>query len=175
MYHESYEDYIRSILGYPNYESTYNRNQENVIALESCYPEIYKVVYPRICQVCSSNTKPVTEELIEELTDEIYQTIENDNEINVTINLTNEIGNIPENRSINSANKINKGKENRGEERRFRNRTLQDLIRILLIRELLGKPGNRPPMHPNYPPMRPPFPPHPGPRPPIMPRDLYEI
>ena len=61
-------------------------------------------------------------------------------------------------------NQSTKVQENRGEDRQFRNRGLQDLIRILLIRELLGRPGNpghrppRPPMEPGRPPMRPPFP-----------------
>ena len=158
-----------------------------------------------INKACMTNTKPITEELIDELTNEIYLSIENDNEINVTINLTNEVGTTINNRTTNSTsgNKINhansvassateKPQENRGEDRQFRNRGLQDLIRILLIREFLGRPGHeenrppRPPMRPPFPPphggaLRPPFPPHGGePRPPIMPRevnglyDLYE-
>lgn len=193
MYNETYEDYIRSILGYPNYGTTYQqqpiginyeRNNQNT-EIESCYPEIYKVVYPMICKACSNNTRPITPDLIDELTNEIYLSIESDNEINVTINLTNEVGGSIENRTT-SGRTINKSsvaskeeaKENRGEDRQFRNRGLQDLIRILLIRELLGRPGHRPPFPSPRPPMRPPFPPGgPGPRPPIMPRDmdLYEM
>lgn len=203
MCHQSYEDYIRSILGYPNYgnensfENTYQniptnyaRNQQN-IELEACYPEIYKVVYPMVNKACNSNNKPITPDLIEELTNEIYLSIENDNEINVTINLTNEVGGTTGNRTNTTNANVNTAKvekENRGEDRQFRNRGLQDLIRILLIRELLGRPGRpgiRPPFPPNRPPiMRPPFPGGPGgrPRPPIMPRsnfyndinDIYE-
>lgn len=198
MCNESYEDYIRSILGYPNYQEnnryenyrmptmTNATNDEQKAQLEACYPEIYKIVYPMVNKACTNNTKPVTAELIDELTNEIYVSIENDNEINVTINLNNEIGN---NRShagsVTSPTKAQTLKENRGENRQFRNRGLQDLIRILLIRELLGRPGrhpgNRPPMPPQRPPMRPPFPGNPGSRPPIMPRvnytdsqDIYE-
>ncbi len=191
MYNETYEEYIRSILGYPNYGATYQqqpmamnyeRNDQNA-EIESCYPEIYKVVYPMVCKACSSNNRPVTPDLIDELTNEIYLSIENDNEINVTINLTNEVGGNVENRTTNgktvtksSAVSKEASKENRGEDRQFRNRGLQDIIRILLIRELLGRPGRpgtRPPFPPPRPPMRPPFPPGgPGPRPPIMPRDL---
>lgn len=193
MYQETYEDYIRSILGYPNYtyqNQTMNcnmtNNEQNEV-LEACYPEIYKVVYPMICKACDTNTRPVTPALIDELTNEIYVSIESDNEINVNINLTNEIGNTINNRST-TTNKTNTSKpenvrETRGEDRQFRNRGLQDLIRILLIRELLGRPGNpghRPPMPPHgRPPMRPPFPPPggpgQGPRPPMMHRDLYEM
>lgn len=198
MCHESYEDYIRSILGYPNYNHnnmyennsfsnlTYSDNTEQNTQLEACYPEIYKIVYPMVRKACSNNTKPITSELIDELTNEIYVSIESDNEINVTIHLNNEVGG-SRNRTTATTNhtKTENVKENRGEDRQFRNRGLQDLIRILLIRELLGRPGrhpgNRPPMPPQRPPMRPPFPGGSGPRPPIMPRanfvdgqDIYE-
>ena len=197
MHNESYEEYIRSILGYPNYNSSNNsccendynpnmvsqRNNETNSQLEACYPEIYKVVYPMVNKACSSNTKPVTSELIDELTDEIYAAVENDTEINININLTNEIQSSG-NRNVSSRVKTETAKEipqNRGEDRQFRNRGLQDLIRILLIRELLGRPGgfpgNRPPFPPNRPPMRPPFPGGPGGpgggRPPMMPRSNY--
>ena len=173
---------------------TIDRNNQVNAELESCYPEIYKVVYPMVRKACSNITKPATAELIEELTNEIYLSVENDNEINVTINLTNQVGSREENRSnishtagnrsnmtSNNSSRAEKTRENRGEDRQFRNRGLQDLIRILLIRELLGRPGNRPPMPPQRPPMRPPFIGGPGSRPPIMPRnndyynpDLYE-
>lgn len=200
MYNESYEDYIRSILGYPNYNSNNNccendynlnmtngRNSERDAELEACYPEIYKVIYPMVNKACSNNTKPITSGLIDELTNEIYSAVENDSGINININLTNEVQSVG-NRNLSNSTKteeIKERKENRGEDRQFRNRGLQDLIRILLIRELLGRPGrfpgNRPPFPPNRPPMRPPFPGRPGMgRPPIMPRsdyynDMYDI
>lgn len=200
MHNESYEEYIRSILGYPNYsfnngcENDYNtnmvsqRSDETNRQLEACYPEIYKVVYPMVTKACSSNTKPITSQLIDELTDEIYAAVENDTEINININLTNEVQSTANRNTSNrtQAEKVKEVPQNRGEDRQFRNRGLQDLIRILLIRELLGRlgrfPGNRPPFPPNRPPMRPPFPGGPGGpggRPPIMPRsdyfeDLYE-
>lgn len=158
------------------------RSNENNRQLEACYPEIYKVVYPMVNKACSSNTKPVTSELIDELTDEIYAAVENDTEINININLTNEIQSSG-NRNTSSRVKTETAKkisQNRGEDRQFRNRGLQDLIRILLIRELLGRPGgfpgNRPAFPPNRPPMRPPFPGGPGGpggRSPMMPRSNY--
>ncbi len=200
MYNETYEEYIRSILGYPNYDNPNNmveenyqfmptnfQNNERIAQLEACYPEIYKIVYPMVNKACRNNTKPITSSLIDELTDEIYAAIETDNQINLTINLTNEVPST-ENRKVPNVKEEKKEKlqANRGEDRQFRNRGLQDIIRILLIRELLGRPGrfpeNRPPFPPNRPPMRPPFPPGPGGgRPPIMPRygsdfsDLYEM
>ena len=55
-----------------------------------------------------------------------------------------------------------------------RNNGIRDLIKILILRELLGIPHNpRPPM----PPRRPPFPGGPNGRPPMRPRfyeDIYE-
>ena len=57
---------------------------------------------------------------------------------------------------------------------RRRNNTLRDLIKILILNQLLG--GRRPQRPPRpFPPPRPPFPggPRPNPRPPIMPRDTY--
>lgn len=198
MYNESYEEYIRSILGYPNYnsnscyENQYNsnmanrRNSEMDAQLEECYPEIYRVVYPMVNKACTTNTRPITPELIDELTDEIYSAVETDNNINISINLTNEVQTTGNRNTANRVNTENAKEvpQNRGEDRQFRNRGLQDLIRILLIRELLGRPGrfpgNRPPFPPNRPPMmRPPFPGGPGGRPPIMPRgnyleDIYE-
>lgn len=199
MNNETYEEYIRSILGYPNYNSNNNscceppynpnmvsqRNNETSRQLEACYPEIYKVVYPMVNKACSSNTKPITSELIDELTNEIYAAVENDTEINININLTNEISSTG-NRNVSSRVKTEAAKEisqNREENRQFRNRGLQDLIRILLIRELLGRHGGfpggnpRPPFPPpNSSPMRPPFPGAPGGagrNSPMMPRSTY--
>ena len=233
MFDESFDEYIRSILGYPStgmgrnmygMESTMTsmgNNMPNMMSnampstmsnseLEACYPEIYKVVYPMVSTACKNNTRPITKELVDNMTNEIYFAIEGND--NVTINLQTGDTNMPvQNRNsstinnTNSANNVNTSEtrkdeatptssgENRGENRQFRpirNRTLRDLIRILIIRELLGRPGfpgNRPPMRPPFPgrpprpPMRPPFPGGPGGRPPMMPRsdfdnyyDIYE-
>lgn len=222
MYQQSYEEYIRSILGYqasmpntnspmgcqetdtscgmvnvygsnylPNYSNQYRRNVE----LETCYPEIYKVIYPMVKKACEANTKPVCQELVENMTDEIYMAIEGRQELEININLQNEITseqNCDRSQAVNPkaetkvAQKVSSRKtedlekqtktENR-ESRQF-NRGLRDLIKILILRELLGRPGNRPPVPP---PPRPPFPgpgrpPFPGPggpgsgRPPFRPR-----
>ena len=115
-----YDDYIKSILGYPTqndnvypsniyyemYDSTY-RHQKNE-ELENLYPEIYKIVYPMIRKVCMSNNEaPLTREIIENMVDEIYLSVEYE--------------------------KV----ENMEKDRKFKNRDLRDLIKILIIRELL--------------------------------------
>ena len=173
-----YGEYMRNVLGYqpmdcPNmYEMNYNNfgisnmstmpNMQNE-ELEECYPEIYKIVYPMVQNACMRNTMPVTRELIDSMTDEIYFAVE-DNEIC-------EVRSKEEN-----SEKVSKQTEGNNEDRQriIRNRTLNDLIRILLLRELLGRPGfpnrpgfpGRPPRpRPPRPPMRPPMRPQPRPRP----------
>lgn len=183
MNNESYDEYIRSILGYPmqqNNCNTYNQNEmyqyetNNNKELEECYPEIYKIVYPMVCKACINNTRPVTKELIDSLTNEIYMAIEGNEEVNVNINLNNNVRSSETQNSNTNPNMYKKPEvkvENRSQESRQirRNFLLNDLIRILLIRELLGGGNQRPPFRP---PLRPGFPGGIGPRPPIMPRDI---
>lgn len=163
-----YENYMRSVLGYrsTNFQNTYeydiNYDDYNLMCndfsfintqneeIENCYPDIYKLVYPMIQKACINNTKPMNRELIDELTNEVYFAIED-----------NEIG---ENRGEKNKNENNKDKEDRSIQ--IKNRTLNDLIRILILREILGnnhihhRPQRpRPPYPPqNRPPMRPPMP-----------------
>lgn len=161
MNNSLYEEYMRSILGYePEYRDTYNMNYDNILndELEACYPDTYRIVYPMVQTACMQNTRPLTRETIDAMTNEIYFALEDNN-----------LG------------------EERGEEKTedrqiIRNQGLNDLIRILLLRELLGRPGfpirPRPPMRPPRPPMRPPMGPGPG-RPPrpgmrYSDYDLYE-
>lgn len=168
-----YEEYMRNVLGYNpiNYRNTYEANYENYetpntsnIAnfsnvqneeLEKCYPEIYKIIYPMIQKTCMQNMKPITRELIDDMTEEIYFAVE-DNEIIET--RSKEINTTKELKNTNSKTEL---KENR--QRIIRNQGLNDLIRILILRELLGRPGfpgrPRPPRPPRprppYPPVRP--------------------
>ena len=199
MYDNQYEEYIRSVLGYP---STANMNQNQMYLaeypnlsqinmrndLEEFYPEIYKIIYPMVKKACDGNVRANTREEIERMTDEIYSAIEDNNQINVNINLGNTVStnnsntqNRNQNRSEPHKEEIQKKSsekqelENRNKEVesriRPRNNNLRDLIKILLIRELLKK------RHNNFPP-RPPHNPRPPMRPPIMPRNyqpLYDI
>lgn len=192
MYNETYDEYIRSILGYParNQFDQFNQGQQeyqgyqeyrnptfntninisgNNVELENSYPEIYKIVYPMITKKCENvRESDITKDDIENMTDEIYYALESKNETQVNIKKRPEV----------------KVSETTGEKRQL-NGGLRDLIQILLIRELLNRrrPPFRPPM-PNppgpgpRPPMRPPFGPGPG-RPPFNRdfssfNDLYE-
>ena len=103
MYYQNYEDYMRSVLGYPaqsrqnTYETTYemqympdvtyvnpsNYNREML----DLYPEIYQIVNPMVCKICESNTKPLTRELLESMTDEIYSNLESDPKMDTVVNV----------------------------------------------------------------------------------------
>lgn len=166
-----YEEYMRSVLGYQpvSYDNTYDMgydrfemsnmsamNNIQMQELENCYPDIYRIVYPMVQRACSQNTRPVTRELIDSMTDEIYFSIEDREML--------------ENRS--KEEKSAKSTETTESRQIIRNTGLNDLIRILILRELLGRPGfpifpGRPPRpRPPRPPMRPPMgPPRPQPRP----------
>ena len=156
-----YEQYMRNVLGYQamnnnTYDMYYDNWEMSNMAsmnyiqmqeLENCYPEIYTIVYPMVQRACSQNTRPITRELIDNMTDEIYYSIEDKEMLE------------------------NRNKEEKGEDRQIRRNTnLNDLIRILILRELLGRPGfpggRLPRPRPPRPPMRPPM----GPPPRTQPR-----
>lgn len=203
MYYQSYEDYMRNILGYSLNQSTYadtyfNYNRENAYGtamysseIMNLYPEVYKIINPMVCKICEVNTKPITRDLIEKMTDEIYLNIESNpnlvesTAINVRVNLPKdsktEDASMASKTSVNTKNRDNskyranlsetkvvQEKEIGNSEYRQRNQNsiLRDLIKILILNQLLG--GNRRPPRPN-----PPRPPYPGPRPPIQPRGYY--
>lgn len=197
MYDNNYEEYIRTILGYPN-TTNFNENQMNQNGyleptqinarnnLEEFYPEIYKIIYPMVKKACAGNMRVNSREEIERMTDEIYSALEDSNPINVNINLQNTVSttnaNRVENRTELKKEEIQRKTsekqdvENRNVETESRrkpsNNNLRDLIKILLIRELLGIPHHPFPQRPSHNPPRPPM------QPPIMPRNyqpLYDI
>jgi len=107
MYYQNYEDYMRSVLGYPiennytydNYIVEDNRNYNVQENMEELYPEIYKIINPLICRECDGYTGPITKETVESMVDRIYSNIEMNNEIMVNINI--------DNRSVEQKNTIN--------------------------------------------------------------------
>ena len=189
-----YEEYMRSVLGYQpmnNYQNTYYNNYDNyepiqtpmsmtttamsniqIRELEKCYPEIYNIIYPMIQKACSENRGEVTRELVDKMTGESY--------------VAGEDRGLEQNRNAEKVDdktaRTSNTKDDRTCENRQRNTGLNDLIRILLLRELIGRPGFpgfRPPRPPPPPPPRPPRPPMrppmgPGPRPPRPRGDISE-
>lgn len=151
MYNSNYEGYMRNVLGYnimpqdtysindSMYEMPLQRNIE-ITALERVYPEIYRVVYPMIQKVCMKAGNTINEEIIERMTDEVYRFLEEENKDSEGLKRNTDI------------------KTGNSNQTRNRNYLLRDLIKILILRELLG---DRPPMRPPMPPPRPPMPPRP--------------
>lgn len=171
MYYQNYEDYMRSVLGYPNinypeptYSSFENDYDEETTEEQDLYPEIYRIVNPMVCKICEEKANmPITKELVDEMTNTIYVNIEAEVEI-------------PQNREILKNGDVRNPNVKQPElqtRQRVPNRTLQDLIRILILRELFKRRRpQRPPMRP-----RPPFPGPgmgPGPRPPMQ-RDYNNL
>lgn len=132
MYNQSYDEYIRNVLGYPNFNSNYQIQEYRNLELEDCYPEIYKIVYPMVQKRCQNLSQSISKERIDEIVEELYSNIENRENI----------------------------KEENREVRQFNNNSIMDIIKILLLRELLGRP--------NRPGVRPPFLPPPQRRPPFF-------
>ncbi len=143
MYNSNYEEYMQNVLGYsvrpqntyqlPEdiYEMPRNNNYENM-NLEGLYPEIYKMIQPMVQKVCMKATGVINEEMISSMTDEVYNAMSED---------TGKKNNI-ETRNNNSQS------PRRVEETRQNNYLLRDLIRILIIKELLRRKPGRPPMRP---------------------------
>lgn len=185
MQNQSYEDYIRSILGYTDvndniyyqdepyrynnaysYQPDYRNFSVNNSELEACYPEIYKLVYPMVKKACGNMSIPADRNVVETMTDEIYSAIESRDEIQLNISLSNVT--TTQNRAESSNNNLKRPdvtvEENGGNrEVRHQNTGIRDIIKILILRELLGRPNFNP---------RPPMPPPRPPRPPIRPRDF---
>lgn len=171
MFNQDYEEYMRNVLGYnPNYQNnTYRDNNyyptqnqayynEN---LEAMYPEIYRKVYPLVMREVATNTRGITEDRIEEIVNKIYDELEDKQSREIEQDKVNSNG-VYSNNTKNV--KTTEVKEDR--QPRPRNNLLRDLIRILLLRELLRRPHF---------PIRPPRPRYPGEmniEPPI-PRDYY--
>ncbi len=174
MYDGTYDEYIRSILGYNQNEMyDYNNNnysyrtQDNMTVaqnsqLEQNYPEIYKVVYPMVSKRCENVRADLSNEELEKMTDEIYFALESKKETQLNINLKNDVRTSS---SVNARKADVSATESPKRETRQFNSGLRDLVKILLIRELLNRPRPFPPR----PPVRPPMPQGPGARPPRPP------
>lgn len=154
MYND-YEEYMRSVLGYKT-QDTYRENDDyyyyditranrNIQEVNKLYPEIYGIIYPMVQKICiRRSVGTITEETLTQMVDEIYNVIEPREELETRSN---------ENQK-NTDTKNTKQREQLKETRRpsQNNYLLRDLIRILIIRELLsggghgffpGMPGSR--------------------------------
>ena len=135
---QNYDDYMRSLLGYPNmcmnrptpYQNMMYQSNDD---LERMYPDTYRVVYPMVVSACNMvniNTS-ITEAIVDSMTDDIYDRAASDTRISVDINLE------VENREEDDSRQIS-GQFSPRRPRR-RNRFFRDFIRVLLLRELLRR------------------------------------
>lgn len=146
-------------------------NNSDEINLEECYPELYRLLYPMVQKVCMKCTRSINKDVINDMVEEVYSNfVGNEGEMTqININLSNDVRSSKETSTSNPRNSKNtelskldrsadKKTEVRSEDRQVRQRNpiLNDLIRILILRELLGRPGGhfRPPF--GRPPQRPP-------------------
>lgn len=167
--YNSYEEYMQNVLGM-NMPNTYNQAMggfypdmqpqmpdNNFYEVNNLYPDIYRIVYPMVQKVCSRGNRGIFNEAqLNEMVDEIYNAIEPGDDILQGV----DNGSTPRNGDV----KNPRAKETRRPNNNF---LLRDLIKILIIRELLQGGGNMPGMP------RPPvggMPGGPGGRPPIGPR-----
>ncbi len=228
MYNDPYyDDYIRNVLGYDNYnkkecyecsnyQTGYKENRNT--NLEKMYPDIYNLVYPMIQSICKNMEENPTEERLEFYVDELCTNIEgNDEDYIASIQnqletrlaeskrkeqmLKNEINNsnkekrmyngkvvieepkrIDKTREAKCCNEEKNNTQSNIKETRQNKSFLRDLIKILLIREISGRPNNWPGARPPFPPPnRPPYPFPGGPgnippygRPPFTPQSRQE-
>lgn len=142
MNYQSYDDYIRSLLGYPNTNmncpntcmssaTPYQNMNQFSDDLERMYPDTYRIVYPMVVSACNAVTMPVTEDIINRMTDDIYDRAVLDSRISIDINI--EIENRDDSNSRQNPDNFSQRRPRR------RNRFFRDLIRILLLRELLRR------------------------------------
>lgn len=173
MYNNVYQEYINDIIGsMPQNQSSYendiyrnsnyfhNKNTTNE-ELERFYPDLYKLLYPMVQAACMRNTKPITGETINEMVKDIYSNFNSDDAIMLNINLTNNVRNNSKTKEAlkasNSKSTYKVSVESRNTEQseeknlKHNNYVLSDLIRILVIRELLERQKNVFPNRPIFP------------------------
>lgn len=148
MYNSNYEEYMQNVLGYnirpqntyqmPEniYEMQRGSSYENM-DLENLYPDIYRMIQPMVQKVCMRATGVINEEMVRSMTDEVY---------NAMTEETREVKDVK--KSSNEVRTNNSQNVRKVEEPRQNNFLLRDLIRILIIKELLRRRPGRPPMRP---------------------------
>lgn len=126
----NYDEYMRSVLGYSN-TNCCNTCMDPFDDLERMYPDTYRIVYPMVVSSCNMVTTPVTEDMLNRMTDDIYDRAAADPRINIDINIEIESRENSNDRQLSDFSMRRRP--------RRRNRFFRDLIRILLLRELLRR------------------------------------
>lgn len=146
-----YEEYMRNVLGYNQmpssvyantyddyyYDSQYTRDRNGINneVIEGTYPEIYRIVYPMVKKVCMQNSqRELSKALIENMTEEVFLNVETEENRSSAAKPTLKNGDVrnPNVREMDTRVETRQG-----------NFYLRDLIKILILRELLNL-NNRP-------------------------------
>ena len=146
-----FEDYMQNYFGYPNpyqdirrndfynqymepqgYNMGYNPYNFNVNMmenekLENFYPDIYNIIEPMVKKICIKNRNTLNQETLDKMVDEIYNNLETNEGINLNITINNE-----KNKNV-ASKELNL--ENRNQNN---NNLLKDLIKILILKELIS-------------------------------------
>lgn len=151
MNYQYYDENMANSMGYSNMYMPMNQPMNPIMSqtmpqfsnintytddLERLYPETYRVIYPMVCLACDNLRTPLTEQTIDMMTDNIYDRVEADGRIN--IDPPSQVNNDPP---------ISENIQENRQGMPRRNRFLRDFIRVLLLRELLGR-RRRFPMRP---------------------------
>lgn len=140
MNYSNYDEYLRSMFGYPDMRMgtgsgmfSCNNFNSQFDDLERMYPETYRIIYPMVCSSCDSisMSMPISEANIDSMVDNIYDRVVADGRI--SLEYSSEL----ESRDSKEDNK--ESRQNINVRPRRPNRFLRDLIRILLLRELLRR------------------------------------
>ena len=156
---------------YGNMQNPYMQNnyqipmQNQANSLNNMYPQIYRIINPVLNRVVStSNTQFITEDNLNNMVDTIYNIIEGDvsNLMDMPINSAQGDDTVIPSSQNNtratqnsSSNNERRGNSNDMDYQKNHNRLLRDLIKILLIKELLLRQKNnninfQPQMSMNY-------------------------
>lgn len=125
------------------------QNQQN---LKSMYPATYRVICPVVSQVvANNNTQYITEDSLNNMVDKVYNIVQGDINLSENLNETSteatqvasNTRNSSSNSSTNSTNNSNCGKNTQ-------NALLRDLIRIMILNEIISRRQNQAMMMQNF-------------------------
>ena len=144
---------------YGNMQNPYMQNnyqmpmQNQANSLNNMYPQIYRIINPVLNRVVStSNTQFMTEDNLNNMVDTIYNIVEGDvsSVMGMPANSAqgdDTVSSVSQNNTRAAQNTSNSNNERRGNSNTMdhqtnHNRLLRDLIKILLIKELLSRQNN---------------------------------
>lgn len=126
-------------------------NNPGMQNLNSLYPSIYRIVNPVVSRVVSNSNQPINENLLNNMTDTIYNIVEGqvdlggDDQVqrnSASIETSAQTTSTGANQSVNTRNTESRNQpiNNQTNFRNTRNESLlRDLIKILIIKELLSR------------------------------------